>query len=152
MYKAVFQNSKTALVFAGMTIFGAASMVGTSEDAGLVGRAVDTFAAQRDSVASNAEAFAQSQSVGDQPATGSGSGTSVFGAYTPPEGPQQAVDPMVATQQPKGQRPSGPGPVGPGPSGNTILLAPRAPGAVVLEDGQVGVAVITDRQMTIQPQ
>lgn len=152
MYKAVFQNSKTALVFAGMTIFGAASMVGTSEDAGLVGRAVDTFAAQRDSVASDAEAFAQSQSVGDQPATGSGSGTGVFGAYIPPGGPQQAVDPMVAPQQPTGPGPSGRGPVGPGPSGNTILVAPRAPGAVVLDNGQVGVAVITDREMTIQPQ
>jgi hypothetical protein len=151
MYKAVFQNSKTALVFAGMTIFGAVSMVGTSEDAGLVSRAVDTVAAQRDSVASDAEAFAQSQSVGDQPATGSGSGAGVFGAYIPPGGPQQTADPMAATQQ-AGPRPTGRGPTGPGPSGNTVLAAPRAPGAVVLDNGQVGVAVITDREMTIQPQ
>jgi hypothetical protein len=34
MYKAVFRNSKVALLFAGMTLFSAIMMVGTSEDGG----------------------------------------------------------------------------------------------------------------------
>ena len=32
MYKTVFQNSKAALAFAAMTLFGAVAMVGTPED------------------------------------------------------------------------------------------------------------------------
>ncbi len=34
MYKAVFRNSKIALLFAAMTLFSAITMVGTSEDGG----------------------------------------------------------------------------------------------------------------------
>lgn len=34
MYKAVFRNSKIALLFAAMTLFSAVTMVGTSEDGG----------------------------------------------------------------------------------------------------------------------
>lgn len=41
MYKYVFRNSKVALLFAGMTLFSAVSMIGTPEDKGALTEAVD---------------------------------------------------------------------------------------------------------------
>jgi hypothetical protein len=137
MYKLVFQNSKIALAFAAMTVFGAVSMVGTSEDSGVVTRAADLIVSQRASIASDAAAYAEGQSGGDAP--GKASPPSVFGDYTP-------ADEAAAQQALKTA------PKGPPPPGNSLMTAPLAPGAVVLDSGQVGVPVITERDMEIEPQ
>lgn len=47
MYKAVFQNSKIALIFAVVTILSAVSMVGSSEDSGLLVRAAGLINASK---------------------------------------------------------------------------------------------------------
>jgi hypothetical protein len=137
MYKLVFQNSKMALAFAAMTVFGAVSMVGTSEDGGVVTRAADLVAMQRQSIAGDAAAFAEGQSTGDSPAKPAA--PSVFGDYTPAD---EAAAQQALKQAPKG----------PPPPGHSIMTAPLSPGAVVLDSGEVGVPVITERDMDIEPQ
>lgn len=152
MSRTLFQNSKAALAFAAMTILGAVSMVGTSEGGGVLGTAMDSFAQERAAVAEDAQAFAESQSVGDAPSqsasdpdAGWGSGKSVFGDYDaaqaakqPPSAAAVAASPSVGAQ------------------GNSMMTAPLAPGAVVVgaddSDAPQGVPVITDREMTIEPQ
>ncbi|WDA42193.1 hypothetical protein [Erythrobacter sp. BLCC-B19] len=144
MYKAVFQNSKAALAFAAMILFSAFSMVGTSEDAGLVTRAADTFGAERDAIASEAQAYAESRSQGDQPSQKKSpwdAEPNVFGDYTPADeaAAKQAAAKVVA-------------PKGPPPPGYDLMTAPLSSDAVVLESGQTGVPVITERDMTIEPE
>lgn len=142
MSRTLFENSKAALAFAGMTLLGAVMMVGTSEKGGLLSRVDDIVADQRAQIAADAKAFAASQSVGDQPsasASGGGKPGSVFGDY----------DPAKAAQP-------GPASVFTAPAtGGGPMTAPLAPGAVV-DDGSAppnqGVAVITEREMTIEPQ
>ena len=137
MYKLVFQNSKIALLFAVMTVFGAVSMVGTPEDSGVVTRAADLLVSQRASIAGEAAAFAEGQSGGD--AAAKTPPPSVFGDYT-------AADEAAAQQALKLA------PKGPPPPGHSLMTAPLAPGAVVLDSGEVGVPEITEREMTIEPQ
>ncbi|MFM7404377.1 MAG: hypothetical protein ACKO1N_09895 [Erythrobacter sp.] len=81
MYRALFQNSKIALAFVGMTVLSAVSMVGTSQDKGVVTEAVDLVAAQRAQADSYAQA--QTQATSGQAATGE---APVFSDYTPPDG------------------------------------------------------------------
>lgn len=71
MYKAVFQNSKIALIFAVMTIFSAVSMVGTSDDAGLLTK-IASLSARSDSAA---------DSGAQQPSGEARSKPSIFGQY-----------------------------------------------------------------------
>lgn len=137
MYKIVFQNSKIALAFAAMTVLGAVSMVGTPEDSGVVTQAADLIAAQRQSIASNAAAYAESQSGGD--VTIKAKPPSVFGDYTPAD---QAAAKQVVTAAPKGSS----------QPGNSLMTAPIAPGAIMLDSGEVGYPVITEREMTITPE
>ena len=137
MYKMVFQNSKTALAFAAMTVFGAVSMVGTSEESGVVTQAADLIAAQRQSIASDASAFAESQSGGDMKVKSTP--PSVFGDYIPPD---QTVAKQAVAVAPKG----------PQSAGNSLMTAPLAPGAIMLDSGEVGYPVITEREMTITPE
>jgi hypothetical protein len=136
MYKMVFQNSKAALAFAAMTVLGAVSMVGTPEDSGVVTRTADLIASQRASIASEAAAYAEGQS-GE--AAAKATPPSVFGDYT-------AADEAAAQQALK------PAPKGPPPPGHNLMTAPLAPGAVVLDSGEVGVPEITEREMTIEPE
>lgn len=77
MYKAVFRNSKVALIFAVMTIISAVSMVGTSDDSGLLLRAVSEVQASR----SVSAAHAGGPGNAGQPAPP----PSVFGEYNPNE-------------------------------------------------------------------
>ena len=77
MYKFVFQNSKVALLFAGMTLFSAVSMVGTSEDKGALTKVVDRFGAERSSFAITAAPIAASGSQGPAPSPQ----TSVFSSF-----------------------------------------------------------------------
>ena len=140
MYKAVFQNSKAALAFAAMILFSAVSMVGTSEDAGVVTRAADLVEARRDAVASDAQAFAESRSSGGSSGKVAAP-PSVFGEYKPANSTAART---VTVQKPA--------PGGPPPTGNDLMTAPLAPGAVVLDSGQIGVPVITQSEVTIEPQ
>ncbi len=137
MYKMVFQNSKAALAFAAMTVLGAVSMVGTPEDSGVVTRTADLIASQRASIASEAAAYAEGQSGGE--AAAEASPPSVFGDYTPAD---EAAAQQALKLAPKG----------PPPPGHNLMTAPLAPGAVVLDSGEVGVPEITEREMTIEPQ
>ena len=71
MYKAVFQNSKIALIFAAMTLFSAVSMVGTSDDAGLLTKIA--------SLSSSKDGDLESPAPGEGQAPAAK--TSIFGAY-----------------------------------------------------------------------
>jgi hypothetical protein len=157
MYKTVFQNSKAALIFAGMTIFGAVVMIGSPEDKGVVTGAVDLIDDQRTTIVSEAESFAQSQSVPDAPSYSTAKPEdeigSSFGDFTP-EG--------TATNNPHQWEgyPSTPTPTTP-PAAPQVYKPGRQP---VVADNQGtpvpgkdndpplgGPPVITSRQMTIQP-
>lgn len=90
MSRTLFENSKAALAFAGMTILGAAVMVGSGDGGGVLDQTVDRFAQERETIVQDAREFAESQSVGDDvsgrvsdPDAGWGSSTTVFGDYTP---------------------------------------------------------------------
>lgn len=83
MYKAVFQNSKVALLFAGMTILSAVSMVGTSEDGGVVGRVTGFVEANSDRLAGGEAQGAGGGAEGE----GAAAEPSVFGDYTPADQP-----------------------------------------------------------------
>ena len=147
MYKTVFQNSKAALLFAGLTIFGAVTMVGSPEDKGVLDRTADIFAAERESIANDAQVFAESQSVADAPAmnpdAGWGSTAPVFGEY--------------------GQGPTTVGPALPPSGGSQAAIIP-GPQPVVADNEGIpvpgpddrpsqpsGPPVITAREMTITP-
>jgi hypothetical protein len=87
MYKAVFQNSKVALLFAGMTILSAVSMVGTSEDSGVVGRVTGFVEANSDRLASSGSEAQNGGGEGESAAAE----PSVFGDYTPASQPAAAA-------------------------------------------------------------
>ncbi|WP_086737404.1 hypothetical protein [Erythrobacter colymbi] len=74
MYKAVFQNSKIALIFAAMTIFSAVSMVGSSEDSGLLTRVVGLVNASKSQNRDTVEVETVTTTAPAKPA-------SVFGDY-----------------------------------------------------------------------
>ena len=79
MYRRVFQNRKVALVFAGMTLFSALSMIGTKEEAGTLTKAVDLLEARRGNLAGDAQPDAEGQrSGGARPVH-----PPVFGDYDP---------------------------------------------------------------------
>ena len=137
MYKSVFQSSKAALAFAGLTVFSAVSLVGTSDDSGIVGKAADFISAQRANIASEAQAFAEGQSQGDTPGqagAGSGSENAVFGDY--------GVDDA------SGAKASG----GTASPGGNPMTAPLSPTATVDHRGPTitGEPYISDREMTIE--
>lgn len=99
VYKQVFQNSKVALLFAGMTLFSAVSLIGTPEDSGVLPQAVDLVEAQRSSFANDVKGFAEGRSVGDKP----GSAPSVFGDYD--ASAQPSDDPAAIDEDGSDDRP-----------------------------------------------
>lgn len=151
MYKTVFQNSKVALLFAGFTIFGAATLVGTPEDEGVLDRTADMFAAQRATIANEAQAYADMQSVGDVPPSnpdaGWGSSAPVFGDYA---SGGQGIVPTKSGSGSSQVLPTGTIIPGPQPvvADNEGIPVPGPED----DDGQrSGPPVITAREMTIQP-
>ncbi len=149
MYKAVFQNSKAALIFAGLTIFGAVAMVGSSEEKGMVNRVADLVASQRQMIAADAEQFAESQSVADAPSAnadgdadaGWGRDEPAFSDYTSEPSEPSPVAPISAK---------------PGPTGSVAAILPRdyvvpEPGADGFATQPVPQPVITNRKMVITP-
>ena len=151
MYKSVFQNSKAALVFAGMTIFGAVAIVGSPDDKGVLNKAVDRFSDERETIVEDARQFAETHSVGDAlpaPDAGWGSNNEVFGEYAPGNAGGSAA----------------PAPVAKGPTGSVAAIIPGPQPVVADNEGipvgpngepQAGYAppppVITSRQMVIEP-
>jgi hypothetical protein len=79
MYRSVFQNSKVALVFAGMTLFSAASMIGTSEDGGTLVDTVERLEQYRGAFASPAQGEKQAAGEGEK----AEAPAPVFGEYQP---------------------------------------------------------------------
>lgn len=88
MYKAVFKNSKIALLFAGMTLFSAIMMVGTSEDGGTL---VDlkNMAGDMRTHAQNQAAAAAARAAG--PASIQ-TAAPVFGEYVPEPAPAVSAE------------------------------------------------------------
>lgn len=76
MYKAVFQNSKVALIFALVTILSAVSMVGTSEEGGMLTRVVSLVSNSRTGSAGEVQPQGPAGAV-------AASKPSVFGEYSP---------------------------------------------------------------------
>lgn len=111
-----FKNSKAALAFAAVTLFGAVSMVGSSEDGGMLTAVVERFGAEPAGQVSADQVRSETPSDGDKPANpgaGWGGSTSPFGDFTgQPPVPEQA---SAAT----------------GPSGGNPMTAPMAPTAIV---------------------
>jgi hypothetical protein len=142
MSRTLFENSKTALAFAGLTIFGAVAMVGTSENGGVLDSAVESVERQRESMASEARAFAEARSHGDAPSgqsAGAGSG-SVFGEYgAPASGQPVAANPSRAATGTM-----------PGPMSAPFSATAMVDGQV--SQGPVAEAYISDREMTIEPE
>jgi len=110
MYRALFQNSKVALGFVAVTILGAVSMVGTSDNSGLLLRAASLVGGVRSDTAGTPAAASASEAPPP----------SVFGDY---EADEAAPAPGAST--------SAPG------FGQTVnpMTAPVAPTAVVTESG-----------------
>jgi hypothetical protein len=138
MYKSVFQNSKAALAFAGLTVFSAVSIVGTSEDSGIVGKAADFIGAQRANIASEAQAFAEGQSHGDKPGkadAGWGGKGAVFGEYGADSESSAKASGAAAN------------------AGGNPMTAPLSPTAMVDQRGPVTTSepFISDREITIEP-
>ena len=143
MYKSVFQNSKIALLFAGMTIISAVSMVGTPEDEGVLDRTTKMFAAERNSFATDAQAYAEMQSVGDAPSPDSDAGWGISGPVFGEYAPGGAGAPVSGSKQ---TLPTGT--IIPGP----LPVVPDNEGIPVLDSGSAsGQPTIIAREMDIQP-
>lgn len=93
MYKAVFQNSKVALLFAALTVVGAVRMVGSSEDGGVLVQVMDLAESARDD---GAEVSVPAESGPDR----GSAADPVFGEYDPQA--QLAVSEPLPTPPPDG--------------------------------------------------
>lgn len=119
MYKTVFQNRKVALLFAGMTIFGAITTVGSSEEEGTLTKTLNGFSQQPKTNAVDSRGFAEAQSVPDKavdPDAGWGSSKpAVFGNYVPEAGEISGVETSGAALTPAESRQAREGASGPPP-------------------------------------
>lgn len=112
MSRTLFENSKVALAFAAITVIGAVSMVGTSDDGGVLSAVVDRFGAKPEGQASAAQVSSEAPPEGGKTATpgaGWGGSASPFGDYSgkppvPGQGPAasaaSSVNPMTAPMAP----------------------------------------------------
>jgi hypothetical protein len=127
MYKALFQNSKVALLFAIITIMSAVSMVGTSEDSGLVLRVASLVGGQRSNAAPVSETA---------PVAGEQRPAQVFGEYQP----QAAPSPQAQRSAPTGGQAFSP------------MNAPLSPTAIVQESGPVTAGGPIPESEWVQPE
>lgn len=127
MYKSVFQSSKMALLFAGLTLVSAVSMVGTPDNNGVVTEAVDRIESGRTAFANDARAYAEARSQGDAP---------------PAEAPVFGDFESAAASAPTGATPNSAQSMNP-------MNAPRSATAVTAPPG---VPYISDREMTLEPE
>lgn len=108
MYKSVFQNSRSALAFAGMTIIGAVMMVGSPEDGGVLDKAVKRLSDTPEAVAGDEREFAEAPREDKQnaePGAGWGGSPSVFDENHPDEpspenGSRTVPEPARASPRP----------------------------------------------------
>lgn len=111
MYKAVFQNRKFALVFAGMTIFGAITTVGSQEEEGTLSKTLNAVSRQGGPIAESSRGFAATQVVPDKavdPNAGWGSGKpAVFGNYGGEDGEISGLETSGAAPPPAQNRQPG---------------------------------------------
>ncbi len=124
MYKTVFQNSKGALLFAAMVLFSAVSMVGTSENRGVLPAIAERFGAKPEQQASAGQAEPEAPRQSDKPANVAGwydPSPSVFGDYKGNETPGNSAKPGVSPLAPSAK---------PRPSGNP-MTAPLSSTAIV---------------------
>lgn len=169
MSRTLFENSKAALAFAGITIAGAALMIGTSDGGGLLDRVTHQYGEEREAIVEEAKDFAKKQSVPDEvfdADSGWGSASETFGDYQPsakeedPEPEDFASSPAptpgrAAANQANAQKLKKPSLTQqvppPAVSDNPGTLVPR-PDQGQTRAAQRGVAVITERELTITPQ
>ena len=167
MSRTLFENSKAALAFAAITIVGTAVIIGPGEGGGVLDRTAETYVEQREEFVEEVQTFAEEQSVPDEvfdPDSGwGGTGEEVFGEFMPddissgiskpvgadsgPAQPTQTVRPATTARQ-ASRAPKAAPPVMPDNDGEVV---PR-PGESQEGNRPRGVAVITSRQMTIEPQ
>lgn len=158
MSKSVFASSKSALVFAGMTIAGTLMMVGPGEGGGLLDQTVDRFGQQREAIAEEARVVSEERTEVIEPldpaAGWGGTGDAVFGDYNAQEPPASEIDQPVGVapvQSRSVSRSSSPAPTqigGPVRADSPGVLVPREGAGA----GQRGEAVVTSRSLTIEPQ
>lgn len=160
MSRTLFENSKAALAFAGMTILGAAVMVGSGDGGGVLDQTVDRFAQERETIVQDAREFAESQSVGDDvsgrvsdPDAGWGSSKSVFGDYTPGD-PETEASNQIGPMS-RSARKNAPSAIMPGEQPVVAdydgIPVPR-PDGMQQQPSPPPLPVITSREMTIEPQ
>lgn len=126
MSRTLFENSKAALAFAAITVIGAVSMVGTSDDSGVLPAVVERFGTIPEGQASAAQVSAETPRDDGKPAGagwGSASPASVFGEFTGGPSAGEAAGDSAGDSA--------------GPSGNP-MTAPLAPTAVVTQGPSSG--------------
>jgi hypothetical protein len=166
MSKTLFANSKAAMAFAAVTIIGAIIAVGPSDGGGVLDTAIDRYADERETIAKEASAYAETQSVGDSlidPADGWAGGDTVFGEYAPDEDlidTTEGIDPspreryeITTTPSPSARRaPAGTVSAGPQPvvADNVGQVVP-APDDAEEQAASRRIPVVTSRTMKIEP-
>lgn len=160
MSRTLFENSKAALVFAGMTIVGALAMVGTEDGGGALDKTVDRFRQQREAVIEEAPTFSEERTEVIEPldpASGwGGTGSAVFGEYTEevvtPEPEEDEAAPVAPPVRPEPRTFQQTAPVG----GPVTADAPgiAVPGEDDARDSAISRAtpVVTSRTIRIAPQ
>ena len=106
MSRTLFENSKAALAFAGVTIFGAVIMIGSPDNEGVLDKAVDRFAEKREDSSETAAEIVETRSAPttiSDPDAGWGSSQPVRFPGSRPEEP--LPEPIVEDSPPP--RPSG---------------------------------------------
>lgn len=105
MSRTLFENSKAALAFAGITIVGTAIVIGPSEGGGVLDRTADSYVEQREEFVEEVQTFAEEQSVPDEvfdPDSGwGGTGGEVFGEFMPDDMTPGASEPKNCRQRPR---------------------------------------------------
>ncbi len=169
MSKSPLANSKSALVFAGMTIVSALMIASPREGGGFLDNTVGRVAEQRENIAEEARVVSEEGTQVIEPldpaAGWGGTGDPVFGSYgseeTPVSEEEQAnsVSPAQSSTTSSApastsarRSPSAAGPIG-GPvrADSPGVVVPRN-GGEAAEDGPRGDPVVTSRTLKIEPQ
>jgi hypothetical protein len=110
MSRPAFAYSKSALVFAGLTMAGTLMLVGPSEGGGLLDRTVKRFGQQREAITEEPQAVSTEPAKVIEPvdpaAGWGGAGGSVFGDYNPQEPPPASEIDRPASIAPEQPRPN----------------------------------------------
>lgn len=136
MSRTLFENSKAALAFAAITIVGAVSMVGTSEDSGMLPKIADRFGKKPDyAEAPSAPPPSESEATPAPEATPvpgwyDTPQTQVFGDYRPDE--PGAADTAKTPDQASPYSGGLPGAASTSKPARNPMTAPLSPNAIVV--------------------